>query len=198
MPLPHSSLNPREKLAFSGPESLSLKELWACVLGQGSKKRSVFQLAQDIAKLGSSLEDLSRSADQLKLPPTQLLRIKALCELSRRSNTLSGIQLLSPRDVEIASQELKSAKQEKIMVWYCDTRAAVIHKAQLAQGSLNAASLAPREIFSALRHQHFDSLVLVHNHPSGDPEPSSADIVFTRRMKLPVKLWAYGYVTTLL
>lgn len=177
MSLPRSSLNPREKLERSGPSALSTAELWACVLGQGTKRLSVFTMAKILAQNSNDSQMLK------EFPISQRLRVQAVQALAERFTQSSQPVLRSLKDVELLAQPLIHSKQEKILAWYCSSSGAVVHSEQLAQGSLNAASLAPREVFSALRLQHFDSLVLAHNHPSGNPEPSGADIVFTKRME---------------
>lgn len=182
MSLPRSSLNPREKLEMHGASALSTAELWACILGQGTQKLSVFAMAKLLAK-----EERDRSL-LAEFPRVQRLRVQAVEALVARTLGRKTPVLRSLKDVELLAAPLMSAKQEKIVAWYCSTSGEVVHSEQLAQGSLNAASLAPREVFSALRIQHFDSLVLVHNHPSGNPEPSGADIVFTRRMEAACEL----------
>jgi DNA repair protein RadC len=177
MSLPRSSLNPREKLEKHGVSALSTAELWACVLGQGTKKLSVFAMARVLAKSEFEVSELK------EFPLSQRLRVQAVLALAERMAKFSSQVLHSPKDVALLAAPLIDAKQEKIFAWYLSTSGEIVHKEQLAQGTLNAASLAPREVFSALRIQHFDSIVLVHNHPSGNPEPSGADIVFTKRME---------------
>ncbi len=177
MPKQSSLLYPREKMTRFGSQALSESELWACILGQGTRRLSVFAMARRLEHCAEENSDLSF------LPSVQQIRVLAVKALAERWARKSGPALRTPQDIQLLAAPLMSAKQERIWVWYCSVSGEVVHKEQLAQGSLNSVSLAPHEIFSVLRIRHFDSIVLAHNHPSGNLEPSGADIVFTKRIE---------------
>lgn len=175
----HSSLLPREKLFSLGAAALRDWELWACVLQTGRKGYSVYEMAKCVV----SMHGVFSSRVQPALGEAQLARVEAVRELCRRSQRKKEQTVRSLNDVLLLARGMRRFRQEHVRVWYCSTSGEVVHEEVVAVGSLNAVAIGPREIFSVLGTIPFDSLVLVHNHPSGNPQPSTADIIFTARLE---------------
>lgn len=178
-----SGVRPREKLSRFGAAALSAEELWCCILGRGDRRRSLLSLARAAARL-STKDD----PDDPLFYGTQKARIAAIQELRRRDREEKRIRITQVDDVVLLCQDLAHAKKESIRAIYCSTKAEILHVETLALGGLNVAHLEPKDIFYPLRFLPVDSIVLCHNHPSGDVEPSDADRVFTRRIELACEL----------
>ncbi len=176
------AMRPREKLRRWGAAALSETELWCCVFGQGSRRRSVVKLARAAAQPNFQL------GGKLLLGTTQYARWAAVQELRRRTKQQLQTTLTSVNDVLLLCQDMCLAKKEILRAIYCSVRAEVLQTETLALGGLNAAYLEPKDLFYPLRWQMVDSLVLCHNHPSGDPTPSTDDLVFTERMSAACQL----------
>lgn len=173
------SVRPREKLARLGAAALTTEELWCCVLGQGNRRRPLLSLARAAAQL-----NLSAEPDSLGFGLAQFACVSAVQELRRRDREQAQIRLGRVEDVLLLCQDLVRAPKESVRALYCSVKAEVLHVETLALGGLNAAHLEPKDIFYPLRFLPVDSIVLCHNHPSGDVTPSEADLVFTRRIEL--------------
>lgn len=173
------SVRPREKLARLGAAALTTVELWCCVLGQGNRKRSLLSLARAAAQL-----DRSADPDGTCFGVSQFACVAAVQELRRRDREQAQIRLMRVEDVLLLCQDLVRAPKESVRALYCSVRAEVLHMETLALGGLNAAHLEPKDIFYPIRFLPVDSIVLCHNHPSGDTAPSEADLLFTRRIEL--------------
>ena len=178
---------PRERLARYGSDALSSIELLAILLGSGTQNRSVLQLAADLlghfgtlnALAEASLEELKQvkgigqaKAVQLKAAFGLFLRV----EMKKR-----GVPLDTPESVyELICAELSHQKVEMLMVVLRDVRKCYIHREIIAKGTLTELLMHPREIFHlAIRHRAH-SVIVAHNHPSGDPTPSTRDLEMTQ------------------
>lgn len=185
-----SRLLPREKLHRYGAKSLTLQELWMCVLGVGTRKAPVQVLARRIANsmrrgqlLFASIKTLDSS-----FGPAQTARILAISELLSRAQQRSEIQLQSIRDVTLLCQDFADSQKEHLRILYCGTDARVIFQENIAMGGINMVSVSPREIFFPIRWRPVDSIVVCHNHPSGNVMPSAQDKVFTARIEAASQL----------
>jgi len=161
-PLPRDQ-RPREKLRARGAGSLSDAELLALVLGSGTARRS----AQRVGR--------------------QLARAAALCaafELGRRAAARPAPRaaIRGPEDVRLLVRDLEAARKEHFVVLLLNARHEVEKRETVSIGSLNASIVHPREVFQPAILHSAASVVLVHNHPSGDPEPSEEDLSITRRL----------------
>jgi len=182
---------PRERLQKFGPEALSSQELLALVIGRGVAKKSVMSIAQELlVKFGNvkaigqaSLEELS----QIKgIGLAKAAQIKACFELGKREDLEP-----EPKDFNIKNPEsvvkairatIKDKAKEHFKLLLLNSRNKIIRICNISMGTLNASLVHPREVFKdAIRHSAA-SVVLAHNHPSDDPEPSEDDIKITRRM----------------
>ncbi len=182
---------PRERLVQLGPEALSAQEILALILGRGVRGESVMVTAQKLlSKFGSlhgiadsSIEELSEINGIGLAKATQL---KAAFELGRRLERApreGKAQVKSPEDVVSAvGSMLKGKKREHFLTLLLDTRNRLIRVATISMGSLDSSVVHPREVFKEAISASAASVIFVHNHPSGDPEPSEDDIELTRRL----------------
>lgn len=182
---------PREKLKMLGAEALSNAELLAILLRTGIAEESAVQLAvRLLSRSGGlrSLPDLSlEEMEEIRgVGPAKAIQIKAALELGRRLATLPPDEtesITSPQQAAaLFMEELRYKKKEHFMILLLDTKNHVISKEEISIGSLNASIVHPREIFNIPLRKSAASVILVHNHPSGDPFPSQEDLEVTRRM----------------
>lgn len=179
---------PRERLLKLGAASLSTTELLAIVLNTGIKGESVTTIAQRILTKHGGLAGLLRLdvvelAKERGVGEAKATKIKASLEIGRRLAALAPDEkprISSPEDViQLVGIEMAALEQEQLRVLILDTRNAVLAIRTIYQGSANTATIRIGELFrDAIRHAAV-SIVLVHNHPSGDPSPSSADVAMT-------------------
>jgi len=175
---------PREKLSALGAHQLSLAELCAVVLGTGTSRIPVLPLAKKVADLLTADPHSFTPKLSSILGSAQTLRLLASLELGRRMHLRIHDPVLSPELALHHASELRTSKKELMIGLYMDSRSRVIHKEILAVGGLNQTSLVPRDILIPLRsHPESQSLLILHNHPSGDPQPSQDDIHFTARVQ---------------
>lgn len=178
---------PREKLVKYGPGKLSNSELLAILLGTGIKGTNVIQLANKILKKfgGNKITDLS--CEDLKkisgLGPVKACEIVACFELGKRLlKDKKAILILSPEAVWQELKDIRDHKKEHFVVFYLDTRNQIIKKEIISIGSLNANLVHPREVFEPAVKNLAAQIIVAHNHPSGDIEPSNDDIEITKRL----------------
>jgi len=178
---------PREKLLQYGPERLSNSELLAIILGSGSKGESVVDLAKRILKRfrAENLPDLTlQELDSLNgLGPAKASEIIACFELGKRVLRDKVARLyLKPEDVWRELKDLRGLKKEHFVVFYLDSRNQEIKREIVSVGSLNANLVHPREVFEPAVKNLAAQIILAHNHPSGNPEPSEDDLKINRRL----------------
>jgi DNA repair protein RadC len=184
---------PREKLEKYGPEKLSEAELLAILLRTGTKELNVIELAKKVLRKYEDKRVSEVSVEELKeihgLGSAKACEIVACFELSRR--VLKGKQvrvLLSPRDVWDRMEDLRGSKREHFVVFYLDAREQEIKREVVSIGSLNESLVHPREVFESAIRFNAASIIVSHNHPSGDFEPSQADVEITRKLRHAGKL----------
>lgn len=178
---------PRERMALLGPETLRDVELVALVLGGGRSLPRAASVLQQVGGLGGM-----RGATPLELLQVDGLGAagaSALCaafELGRRAAQLDlplGTPLRTPADVGVyVRARLGDAPSERFLVLGLDARQRVRTIELVAIGSLSSVEVHPREVFRPLVRAGLHSVIVVHNHPSGDPTPSEADLDLTRRL----------------
>ncbi len=179
---------PREKLEKYGPERLSNSELLAILLRTGSEGINVVELANKILKKFSGVGLAKTSVKELKntfgLGSAKACEVVACFELGRRllQNKQAAL-LLSPKDVWDELKDLRDHKKEHFVIFFLDARNQEIKREIVSVGSLNANLVHPREVFEpAVRHLAAQ-VIIAHNHPAGDLEPSEHDIEITKRLK---------------
>lgn len=178
---------PREKLIRYGPEKLSNSELLAIILRSGTKEENVIELANKILKRFNTNELPNLTFADLKdhpgLGPAKACEIVACFELGKRLLKDKKAQIyLKPKEIWEELKDLRDHKKEHFVIFYLDSRNQEIKREIISVGSLNANLVHPREVFEpAVRHLAAQ-IVLAHNHPSGDPEPSEDDLEITKRL----------------
>jgi DNA repair protein RadC len=186
-PLPPPARRPRERLRAEGPGSLSDAELLTLVLGSGVAGRSAFGIAQRLARHPPA--ELARwsTARWLRVAGIGLARAAALIaafELGRRAADPAppSAVLRGPDDVLAQVRDLVRARREHFVVLLLNARHELQVRETVSIGSLNASIVHPREVFLPAITHSAANVILVHNHPSGDPEPSEEDLGITRRL----------------
>jgi len=179
---------PREKLAQSGPSALKDEELLAIILRTGYKGKNVLELSRDILKKypGDTLVDAAFSELALikGVGSSKAAVIIAAIELIRRlvCKTEEMVIIKTPEDAYRYVPEIRKANKEKLVVIYLNTRNSVLKRETISIGSLNANIVHPREVFKPAIACSAASVILVHNHPSGDTTASDEDIEVTKRI----------------
>jgi DNA repair protein RadC len=186
--LPLSS-RPREKLQAKGRANLTDSELLAILLGSGSVNQNVLKLSEKLlkqyplAKISEiNLASLTRISG---IGKSKASRILAALELGERVYSPQSINKVLVRTTEDAVAQLKSIaakKQEYLEVLYLNARHELLLQETIGIGSLNSMVITPKEVFSPAFHTPCAAIIVAHNHPSGDPDPSDDDIKFTQRI----------------
>ena len=187
---------PYEKFLAYGPEHLTESELLAIILRTGTKEVSALQLAEQVLALPKppregllglydiSLEELM----QIKgIGIVKAVKLKSLTELSMRisrATAREGIAFHEPGSVaEYFMEYLRHKDTECVMVVSLDAKGEMLKESVISNGSVNMSLISPREIFLEALHQKAVNIILIHNHPSGDPTPSQSDLDLTGNVK---------------
>lgn len=187
-----TELMPREKLLSRGPQSLSDAELLAIFLRTGTKEMNVLYLADHLLKEFGSLRKLFGSTQEefcrIKgLGEAKYVQLQAILEMTQRYllETLErGDALTSPTQTRLyLSSLLRDRPREAFYVLYLDNQNRVIQGETLFEGTIDSASVYPREIVKQALHHNAAAVILAHNHPSGVAEPSQADRRITTRIR---------------
>ena len=180
-------LRPREKLGACGVGALTDVELLALLLGSGTPGRSAIRVARSLARRAPSELAGWPLARWLRVRGIGIARAAALTaafEMGRRAGECAavGCAIRGPEDVLVQVRELARARREHFVVLLLNARHELQGRETVSIGSLNASIVHPREVFLPAILHSAAALVLVHNHPSGDPEPSEEDLSITRRL----------------
>ena len=188
----YQDLLPREKASQRGFSALSDTELLALILRTGRKDASVLELSEEILHLRECCKGLTGlmhfSLQELKqiqgIGTTKAVELLSIGEIARRiwnSRIRDKVQCFrSPHEVLLYfKEEMRYLDHEEVRVLYLDTKAKLIKEHFLAKGSGNSASISGRELFREALMVAANCIILVHNHPYGDPEPSKEDETFT-------------------
>lgn len=182
---------PRERLQRFGPEALSAQELLALVIGRGTPGKSVVNIAQELlVKFGNikaiseaTIEELSKIKG---IGLAKAAQIKASFELGKRQDLeieLDDLDIKKPQDVVKAIRaRIQDKAKEHFKLILLNTRNKIIGISTVSIGTLNTSLVHPREIFKEAIIHNAASVVLAHNHPSGDTEPSENDLTITKRL----------------
>jgi DNA repair protein RadC len=180
---------PREKLIKKGSNTLKLEELLAILLRTGTKNKNVLKLAKDILSRYNQEKLKNITYEELRniygVGSTKAVQILAAIEIGRRffkPKEEKEIYIHSPKDVLKQTSHLKENKKENFVVLYLDARNKLILKETVSIGTINASLVHPREVFEPAIKELAVQIILVHNHPSGDPEPSEDDLAMTKRL----------------
>lgn len=183
---------PYEKMLGHGSQVLSDAELLAIVIGSGYKQVSAYDVAHALLCEHRNLDFLHRlSIEELQhyqgIGPAKAIKLKAVAELSLRLNKREVVEvgtiIDSPRKA-IAYLEplLAKSEREELYILMLDVRKKLIRHVQISVGSLASTAVIPRDIFRPAIKANAHSIILSHNHPSGNPEPSEADISTTKKL----------------
>jgi DNA repair protein RadC len=186
-----SSERPRERLRDHGPAALANAELLAIILRSGTAKQSVLTLAQGLLSRHGGLGGLARmSYAELKNEPglgeAKAAEVRALFQLAARIQALEVGErpvIRSPQDVHaLLGGEMAAFEQEHMRVLLINTRNQVLGVHEVYVGNVSSALVRPGEVFRDAVRQNAPSLIVVHNHPSGDPSPSPDDVHLTKQL----------------
>jgi DNA repair protein RadC len=185
---------PYEKCLLNGAQALSDAELLAVILRTGAQGESALELSRKVLSCQGDSQGLlgiyhMSISDLMKIRgvgTVKAVQIKCIAELSRRIARAQAVPTLSfTNPSSIAAyymEEMRHQEQEILRVLMLNTRSVLIHEEVISKGTVRASLISPREIFiSALRHRAV-SIILLHNHPSGVPDPSNEDILLTKRV----------------
>lgn len=183
---------PREKLFKYGPKALSDSELLAIIIRTGNKQKTAIEIAQNLLSIDKrglkfltelSFEEFTKIKGIGKCKASQILSALELAKRMAASNGGNKIKVTSPTDVtDILMEEMRYLKKEFFKIVLLDTKNQVIAIENISVGSLNASIVHPREVFNIAIKRSSASIILVHNHPSGDPNPSGEDLKVTKRL----------------
>ncbi len=186
------SERPREKLISYGVEALSNAELIALVITTGSLKDTAVELGQKVISMDSrglahlsevSLEDLMKINGIGEAKATQILATIEIGKRISRFNTHDKIKVSSPHILaNLLMDEMRYLNKEHFRIAILDTKNQILAIENISIGTLNASIVHPRDVFYASIRRSANSIILIHNHPSGDPEPSNEDINITNRL----------------
>lgn len=182
---------PMEKLHFRGPEALTDVELLAILIGSGTKEASALEVAyQLIQRIGNYELLMEASVEELTqvkgIGLTKACRIISGLELGQRIKTRDSIrkyQVCCPDDIyNLYETRFRYENVEHFFVVLLDTKNFIVGEVEVSMGDLNKTIVNPREVFKVAIRRSSNSIMLVHNHPSGDCKPSDGDLAVTKRL----------------
>lgn len=183
---------PRERLIALGPGALTPAELLAIIIRDGTRRESALDLARRLLKEFGTLREIrERSVAELSkvngIGPARAAQVLAALALADRigeQRLARGEGFTNSRMVfDHFHPRLRYEKQECFLCVLLDIKNRVVREVKISTGGLNAAMVQPRDILRAALAESASSVILVHNHPSGDPKPSRDDLHVTRRIK---------------
>lgn len=190
---------PYEKLLLYGAEKLSNAELLGIIIKTGTKDENAVSLAQKILSIKND-EKISKKTDLRDLlnvtieefmkikgiGKVKAIQLKAMCELTKRmSLPLSEVSVIKTSEdvANLLMQELRYEKREKVKLLILNSKNSILRIIDISYGSSNFAVIEPKDVLMEAVKSEAPRIILVHNHPSGDPTPSTADIKVTKRIK---------------
>ena len=186
---------PYEKCLRYGAGRLSNVELLAVLLRTGTKGMNSLELARSILEAPSgeetllnihqiTLQKLKRLRGIGKVKAVQILCLSELAKRLAKASAKEGLVFHLPVTIaEYYMEEMRHQKQEHMKLLMLDTKSKLLGESNISKGTVNASLVSPRELFIEALDCGAVSIILLHNHPSGDPTPSQADILFTKRVK---------------
>lgn len=191
MDLPQNE-RPRERLIRYGAEVLSNSELLAIILRTGTQKENIVNLSSRILKESGGLNGLlSMNCEEFMslkgIGTAKAAQLLAIAELSKRFKTFkSGDRYIIKQSSDAANlvmEDMRCFKKEHLRIIMLNTKNFVMAVKDISIGSINSSIVHPREVFSEAIRKNSASIIICHNHPSGDPTPSGEDIKVTQRLK---------------
>jgi len=185
---------PREKLMRLGMEALSKAELIGLIIQTGSKEATAVELGRKVvttynnnlsAFFNKSIKEIAENEELKGIGIAKACQIKAALELGRRMQFLDKklFKIKEPKDVaNYMMDKMCYLEQEHFMILILDSKNQIRKEETITIGTINASLVHPREVFAKAIQEHAVSIILLHNHPSGDPTPSQEDIKITHRL----------------
>lgn len=183
---------PREKLYTHGAETLSNEELIAIIIRTGSRTESAVELSKELLSRDNrglvylrdtTLQELMETKGIGECKASQIL---AAIELGKRINflyALDKVKINQPNTIsDLFMDEMRYLQKEHFRIVLLDTKNQIIVTEEISVGTLNASIVHPRDVFKVAIKRNANSIILIHNHPSGDPAPSREDINITNRL----------------
>ncbi|MGN1327333.1 MAG: DNA repair protein RadC [Clostridia bacterium] len=190
-----TSERPYEKAQMYGIESLSNSELLAIIIKTGTKEKTSVELAQEILAIESKNKDNIQFLQDISIEEfmhikgigkVKAIQIKAVCELTKRmSRPIENIETrirTSDNVAQLLMNEMKFEKREKLKVLVLNTKNVLLKIIDVSYGGTNSATVEPKDVLTEPIKMGAPRIILVHNHPSGDPTPSEEDIELTKRI----------------
>ncbi len=185
-----SDMRPREKALKNGLNSLSDTELLAMIIRSGSQSQSAIELAHHLLVKYKCLRALKEASIEELMQEKGIGLVKALeiqtaLELGQRlaGETMGRKVVTCPEDVcSLFMEEMRYYDREHLKAVYLDTRGGVISNESISVGGLSSSLIHPREVFKPAVKKSAASIILVHNHPSGDPTPSAKDVEVSKKI----------------
>lgn len=188
-------MRPYEKFRRVGPENLADEELLAIILRSGTKGYSSLALAEEVLNLsrvspgllGLHHLSLAQLQEIRGIGEVKAIQIKCIGELSRRISKSASAKSLNFQEpgtiADYYMEDMRHLEQETLFCIMLDTKNHFLGDVEISKGTVNASLAAPREIYLAALSYHAVYIILVHNHPSGNPAPSDEDIRITQRIQ---------------
>ena len=183
---------PREKVLKKGSSYLSNAELLALIIRTGNRNRTVVELSQDLLNyFGGLREILDLSCEELQevkgIGIAKAAQIVAVIELAKRISSIKNYKkdlVSNPAQAAgLLASEMRFLKQEVLRVILLDVKNKVIAVPEISRGGLSSSIVHPREVFKEAIRRSSAAVILVHNHPSGDPKPSADDLNITKKLQ---------------
>ena len=189
------SERPYEKLEMYGEKALSNAELIAIIIKTGTREESSVSIAQKILALEKNGENNLKFLQNISIEEfmsikgigkVKAIQLKALCELTKRMSKpldTSQVQINSPKDVaDLLTDEMRFEKREIVKAIILNSKNTILKIVDICYGGTNSAVLKPKDVLQEAIKVGAPKIILVHNHPSGDPMPSKSDFEFTDRL----------------
>lgn len=190
-----ASERPYEKAQMYGVECLSNSELLAIIIKTGTKEKTSVELAQEILSIESDKKENIQFLQNIAIEEftkikgigkIKAIQIKAICELTKRmSRPIENVEIkirTSDNVAQLLMNEMKYEKREIVKVLVLNSRNILLKIIDVSYGGTNSATVEPKDILTEPIKMGAPRIILVHNHPSGDPTPSKDDIEFTKRI----------------
>ena len=188
-----NSLLPYEKFMQYGPQAMSEAELLAIIIRTGTKEKNSLQIGEQILSLrGEGILGLCNlTLGELRnvdgIGEVKAVKLKCIAELSRRiwiCHTREKLDFSRPATVAAYYMEtLRHASKEQVVLLSLNSKCELVKETVLSIGTVNASLVSPRELFLQALEDHAVTVILLHNHPSGDPTPSKDDYELTKRLR---------------
>ncbi len=185
---------PYEKCQLYGPHSLSDVQLLAVLLRTGTRGKTALDLASDILHSDAiqggllsihrwNFHQLMKIKGMGKVKAIQILCISELAKRLAKANATKGLSFEHPKTIaEYYKEDMRHLQQEHMKLLLLNTKNHLIGETNISKGTVNASIITPRELFIDALSKGAVSIILLHNHPSGDPTPSKEDILITKRI----------------